>query len=81
MSKKQIIGSALLSSILTFVFALLIWLFPMQFFRCAFIIVSIFVLFLILFVLIAIVWTKGNILPSPHPCFYIDCERKREKID
>lgn len=81
MSKKQIIGSALLSSILTFVFALLIWLFPMQFFYVFFIIVSIFTLFLLLSMLIAVVWTKGAILPSHYPHFYTDCERKREKID
>lgn len=71
MTKKDYSIIALLSAILTGVFMYLVFYFPHELVTCLFWFLSVVVCFLSFFLLITMIWTKGDILPNPYPNVYI----------
>lgn len=71
MTKKQCIMIAIISAILTGVFMYLVYYFPHELVNCMFWFVSVTFCFGCFYLLIAIIWTKGEILPNPYPNYYL----------
>lgn len=70
MTKKQCISIAIISAILTGVFMYAVYYFPHALAECMFWFVSTAFCFGCFYLLIAIIWTKGEILPNPYPVIY-----------
>lgn len=70
MTKRQTIITSILSAILTGVFMYLIFYYPHEFITMLFWLLSTAVCFMFIFLLIMMIWTKGDILPQPYPVSY-----------
>lgn len=85
MTKKQCIMIAIISAILTGVFIYLCYYFPHELVEVMFLIVSTAFCFGCFYLVIALIWTRGEILPTPYPNFYLPApdlylgETKKEK--
>lgn len=71
MTKKQCIMIAIISAILTGVFMYLVYYFPRELVDCLFWIVATASCFGCFYLLIALIWTKGEILPNQYPNYYL----------
>nr|DAM58632.1 MAG TPA: hypothetical protein [Caudoviricetes sp.] len=71
MTKKQCITIDIISAILTAVFLYAVCYFPHLVAECMFWFVSAAFCFGCFYLLIAIIWTKGEILPNPYPNYYL----------
>lgn len=71
MTKKQCIIIGIISAIVSGVFMYLIKYFPYEFAEVLFWLVSFAFCFGCFYLLIAIIWTKGEILPNPYPDYYL----------
>lgn len=71
MTKKQCIIIGIISAILASVFLLAIFYFPEETGKVLFYFVSFAFCFGCFYLLISIIWTKGEILPNPYPSFYL----------
>lgn len=71
MTKKQCITIAIISAIVSGVFMYLMLYFPYEFAQVLFWLVSFAFCFGCFYLLIAIIWTKGEILPNPYPNYYL----------
>lgn len=84
MTKKQCIMIAIISAILTGVFLYLVCYCPQELIECLFWFLLIAICFGVFYLLIAIIWTKGEILPDPYPVIYTfdpDIEEKMKIQD
>lgn len=85
MTKKQCIIIGIISAIVSGIFMYLMKYFPYEFAQVLFWLVSFAFCFGCFYLLIAIIWTKGEILPNPYPSYYIPSpdlyfgEMKKEK--
>ena len=82
MTKKQCIIIGIISAILTAVLFYSAYYYPNVLAKCLFFIVTGGFCFTCFYLLIAIIWTKGDILPNPYPNFYLTDpydEKKKEK--
>lgn len=80
MTKKQCIIIGIISAILTAVFLYAGYYFPHALAVGMFWAVSIAFCFGCFYLLIAVIWTKGEILPNPYPSFYLP-DPYKEKTD
>ena len=71
MTKKQCIIIGIISAIVSGVFIYLIKYFPYEFAEVLLWLVSFAFCFGCFYLLIAIIWTKGEILPNPYPNYYL----------
>ena len=81
MTKKQCIGIGIISAILTAVLFYSAYYYPHVLAKCLFFIVTSGFCFACFYLLIAIIWTKGDILPNPYPTIYLTDpydEKKKE---
>lgn len=81
MTKRQCIMIAIISAILTGVLFYSAYYYPHVFAKCLFFLVTGVFCFACFYLLIAIIWTKGDILPNPYPNFYLPdpyFEKKKE---
>ena len=82
MTKKQCIMIAIISAILTVVLFYSAYYYPHVLAKCLFFLVTGGFCFACFYLLIAIIWTKGDILPNPYPNFYLTDpydEKKKDK--
>lgn len=82
MTKKQCIMIAIISAILTGVVFYSAYYYPYVLAKCLFFLVTGGFCFACFYLLIAIIWTKGDILPNPYPNFYLPdtyFEKKKDK--
>ena len=82
MTKKQCIGIGIISAILTAVLFYSAYYYPHVLAKCLFFIVTSGFCFGCFYLLIAVIWTKGEILPNPYPVIYAfdpDIEEKMKK--
>lgn len=87
MTNKQCILIAIISAIMSGVFMYLMKYFPYEFAKVLFWLVSFAFCFGCFYLLIAIICTKGEILPHPYPSYYIpdpdlyfgEMKKKKEK--
>lgn len=70
MTKKQCSIIGIISAIVSGIFMYLMKYFPYEFAQVLFWIVSFAFCFGCFYLLIAIIWTKGEILPNPYPVIY-----------
>lgn len=70
MTKKQCIIIGIISAILTAVFLYAGYYFPHRLLKFLFFVVTIAFCFGFFYLIIAIIWTKGEILPNPYPVIY-----------
>lgn len=70
MTKKQGIIIGIIAAILTGVFMYLIFYFLHELAECLFWFVSTASCFGCFYLLVALIWTKGEILPNPYPVIY-----------
>lgn len=70
MTKKQCISIAIISAILTGVFMYLVFYFPHELVEGMFWVTVIGCCFGCIYLLIALIWTKGEILPNLYPVIY-----------
>ena len=71
MTKRQCIMIAIISAILTGVLFYSAYYYPHVLAKCLFFLVTGGFCFACFYLLIAIIWTKGDILPNPYPNFYL----------
>lgn len=71
MTKKQCIMIAIISAILTGVFIYLCYYFPRELVEVLFWIVSTAFCFGCFYLVIALIWTRGEILPNPYHSLYL----------
>ena len=71
MTKKQLIITGILAAILTGVFLYAGYYYPQRLLKFLFFTVTIAFCFGFFYQMIAIIWTKGEILPNPYPKFYL----------
>lgn len=71
MTKKQCIIIGIISAILTAVFLYAVCYFPHLVAECMFWFVSAAFCFGCFYLLIAIIWTKGELLQKPYPMYYL----------
>ena len=71
MTKKQGILIAIISAILTGVFLYLVFYAPQALIECLFWFLTVTCCFIFFYIMIAIIWTKGEILPKPYPSYYL----------
>lgn len=71
MTKKQCIMIAIISAILTGVFMYLVYYFPHELIECLFWFMSTALCFGCFYLLVALIWTKGEILPNPYLSYYL----------
>nr|DAR38933.1 MAG TPA: hypothetical protein [Caudoviricetes sp.] len=71
MTKKQCIIIGIISAILTAVFLYAGYYFPHRLVKFLFCIVTVAFCFGFFYLIIAIIWTKGEILPNPYPNYYL----------
>lgn len=79
MTKKQGIIIGIVSAILTGVFMYAVYYFPHALAECLFWFVSTAFCFGCFYLLVTLIWTKGEILPNPYPVIYLfdpDIEEK-----
>ena len=69
MTKRQCIMIAIISAILTGVLFYSAYYYPNTLAKCLFYLVTGGFCFTCIYLLIAIIWTKGDILPNPYPNF------------
>lgn len=84
MTKKQCIIIGIISAILTAVFLYAVCYFPHLVAECMFWVVSAAFCFGCFYLLIAIIWTKGELLPNPYPVIYpfdTNIEEKMKEIE
>lgn len=84
MTKKQCSIIGIIAAVLTSVFTYLVCYFPYQMAEVMFWLVSSAFCFGCFYLLIAIIWTKGEILPNPYPTIYTfdpDIEEKMKIIE
>lgn len=84
MTKQQCISIGIIAAILTGVFMYLVFYFPHELVEGMFWTVSIAFCFMCFYLIIAIIWTKGEILPAPYPTIYLfdpDIDEKLKKIE
>lgn len=84
MTKKQCISIAIITAILTGVFMYLVFYYPHELVECIFWLVSVVLCFVCFYLLIALIWTKGEIFPNPYPVIYPfdpDIEEKMKILD
>lgn len=84
MTKKQCIIISIISAIVSGIFMYLVTYFPYEFAEVMFWLVSFAFCFGCFYLLIAIIWTKGEILPNPYPTIYAfdpDIEEKLKQIE
>ena len=82
MTKRQCIMIAIISAILTGVLFYSAYYYPHVLAKCLFFLVTGGFCFACFYLLIAIIWTKGDILPNPYPNFYLPYpyfEKKKDK--
>lgn len=82
MTKKQCIMIAIISAILTGVVFYSAYYYPYVLAKCLFFLVTGGFCFACFYLLIAIIWTKGDIFPNPYPNFYLPdpyFEKKKDK--
>lgn len=70
MTKKQCIIIGIISAIVSGIFMYLMKYFPHEFAEGLFWFVSFAFCFGCFYLLIALIWTKGEILPNPYPVIY-----------
>lgn len=70
MTKKQCIGIGIIAAILTGVFMYLVFYFSHELVEGMFWVTAIGCCFGCIYLLIALIWTKGEILPNPYPVIY-----------
>lgn len=84
MTKKQCITIAIISAILTGVVFYSACYYPQTLAKCLFYLVTGGFCFACFYLLIAIIWTKGDILPNPYPTIYLlspyDEKKKKEEV-
>lgn len=80
MTKKQCITIAIISAIVSGIFMYLMKYFPYEFAQVLFCLVSFAFCFGCFYLLIAIIWTKGDILPNPYPTIYSFAPDIEEKM-
>ena len=71
MTKKQCIIIGIISAIVSGIFMYLVKYFPYEFAQVLFWLVSFAFCFGCFYLLIAIIWTKGEILPNQYPNYYL----------
>ena len=71
MTNRQCIMIAIISAILTGVLFYSAYYYPHVLAKCLFYLVTGGFCFTCFYLLIAIIWTKGDILPNPYPNFYL----------
>jgi hypothetical protein len=71
MTKKQGISIGIIAAILTGVFMYLVFYFPHELVEGMFWVVSVAFCFGCFYLIVALIWTKGEILPNPYPNFYL----------
>lgn len=76
MTKKQCIMIDIISAILTTAFLYAVCYFPHELVLCMLLTVSIAFCFGCFYLLIAVIWTKGKILPNPY---HVITEEKKEQ--
>ena len=84
MTKRQCIMIAIISAILTGVLFYSAYYYPHVLAKCLFFLVTGGFCFACFYLLIAIIWTKGDILPNPYPTIYAfdhDIEEKMKIQD
>ena len=84
MTKRQCIMIAIISAILTGVLFYSAYYYPNTLAKCLFYLVTGGFCFTCIYLLIAIIWTKGDILPNPYPTIYAfdhDIEEKMKIQD
>lgn len=84
MTKKQFIIISIISAILTGDFMYLIIYFPNELFEFLFWAVSTAFCFVFFYLIVLLIWTKGDILPDPYPTIYMfdpDIEEKLKEIE
>jgi hypothetical protein len=83
MSKKQCMLIGIVAALLTGVFMYAVYYFPHALAECLLWFVSTAFCFGCFYLLIALIWTKGEILPNPYPSFYLPDPyfEKKEKRD
>lgn len=83
MTKQQCIIIGIISAIVSGVFMYLMKYFTYEFAQVLFWLVSFAFCFGCFYLLIAIIWTKGEILPNPYPTIYPkeieEMKKKKEK--
>lgn len=70
MTKKQCIIIGIISAILTAVFLYAGYYFPHRLVKFLFFTVTIAFCFGFFYLIVALIWTKGEILPNPYPTIY-----------
>ena len=84
MTKKQCISIAIISAILTGVFLYAVFYFPHELVKGMFWVTAVGCCFGCFYLLFAVIWTKGEILPNPFPVIYPfdpDIEEKLKIIE
>ena len=84
MTKKQCISIGIIAAVLTGVFMYLVFYFPHELIEGMFWTVSVSFCFMCFYLIIALIWTKGEILPKPYPTIYPfnpDIDEKLKKIE
>lgn len=71
MTKKQCIIIGIISAILTAVFLYAGYYFPHRLVKFLFFTVTIAFCFGFFYLIVALIWTKGDLLPNPYPNFYL----------
>ena len=70
MTKKQGISIGIIAAILTGVFMYAVYYFPYVLAECMFWVVCVSFCFGGFYLIVALIWTKGEILPNPYPVIY-----------
>lgn len=70
MTKKQGISIGIIAAILTGVFMYLVFYFPHELVEGMFWVVSVSFCFGCFYLIVALIWTKGEILPNQYPVIY-----------
>lgn len=84
MTKKQCIIIGIISAIMSGIFMYLMKYFPYEFAEVMFWFVSTAFCFGCFYLLIALIWTHGEILPNPYPVIYpfdTNIEEKMKEIE
>ena len=84
MTKKQCIISGIIAAILTAAFLYTVFYFPHALVEGMFWVTAVGCCFGVFYLIVAIIWTKGEILPNPYPTIYAfdpDIEEKLRIIE
>ena len=80
MTKKQCIIIGIISAILTGVFLYAGYYFPHRLVKFLLFVVTIAFCFGFFYLIVALIWTKGEILPNPYPTIYAFDPNIEEKL-